>query len=142
MGAAGHVVSMTLIALVGGDRASDIAAIREFNRRACQRGGTVVAGLETRCESPTQVADVVRQTPAGVTIAIEVPLSGDLEDLVIAAALPRQVRRRRSEPEALRRTRSPRPTSLVPFMRACLDAGVPFKATAGLHHPICVADVG
>ncbi len=30
----------------------------------------------------------------------------------------------------------PSARSVVRFMRACLDAVVPFKATAGLHHPV------
>ena len=34
----------------------------------------------------------------------------------------------------------PTPAALGRFLRACREAGVPFKATAGLHHPL--ADAG
>ena len=30
----------------------------------------------------------------------------------------------------------PSPQDVLRFMKACLTAGVPFKATAGLHHPL------
>ena len=42
----------------------------------------------------------------------------------------------RSAPAASRPTRFPPPADLVRFLRACAAAGVPFKATAGLHHPL------
>ena len=42
----------------------------------------------------------------------------------------------RRAPAASRRTRSRPPAQLLRFLRACTEAGVPFKATAGLHHPL------
>ncbi len=36
----------------------------------------------------------------------------------------------------------PSPAELVAFIRACLAAGVPFKATAGLHHALPYVDRG
>ncbi|HEY2163768.1 MAG TPA: hypothetical protein VGH04_07260, partial [Gemmatimonadaceae bacterium] len=65
---------------------------------------------------------------------VELPLDGELELLVDAAravGARAKIRTGGVTTEAF-----PSAPSVVRFMRACLDGGVPFKATAGLHHPV------
>jgi hypothetical protein len=64
---------------------------------------------------------------------VELPLDGGLEAKVAALAehaLRAKVRCGGADP--------PAPAALGRFLRVCREAGVPFKATAGLHHPLAV----
>ena len=66
---------------------------------------------------------------------VELPLGDGLEERVAALAergLRAKVRCGGAE--------IPSAEALGEFLRACRDAGVPFKATAGLHHPLAAED--
>jgi hypothetical protein len=76
-------------------------------------------------------ADV--STPVAM-VFVELPLQADLPPLVAALArlgLRAKVRTGGLTPDAI-----PAPADLLRFLTCCVRAGVPFKATAGLHHPL------
>ena len=42
----------------------------------------------------------------------------------------------RYEPVGITKDAFPKTSELIRFLRGCVQAGLPFKATAGLHHPL------
>ena len=68
------------------------------------------------------------------TVYVELPLQADLPLLVAALGrlgLRAKVRTGGLTPDAI-----PASADLLRFLTCCVRAGVPFKATAGLHHPL------
>ena len=76
----------------------------------------------------------VEARPAWLAAFVEVPLDTDRGALLAvlkARGARAKVRTGGVVPEAI-----PGPPGLARFVAACAAAGVPFKATAGLHHPV------
>jgi len=61
-------------------------------------------------------------------------LNDDLPDMISTLAL--QGQRAKIRTGGLTPDAFPKTDEIIRFVRACLAANVPFKATAGLHHPI------
>ncbi len=83
------------------------------------------------------VDDIERQhseLPKGFTQYFEIPIGGDVSALVRAVALAgarAKVRTGGVTPDSI-----PPAKDVIDFIVACRNEGIPFKATAGLHHPI------
>jgi hypothetical protein len=110
----------------------DTPALRAF--AADQAAWAVVEALETRASTAEQVQAMVAGLPQGPTIFVEIPTTGDLEALLSAihtAGACAKVRCGGLDPAAF-----PSSAELAGFVAACVRHGVPFKATAGLHHPL------
>ena len=125
-----------LSALAGEDLAADVAAIGEFNCRHAAAGAAavVVDAIELRADSADRVAKAERAVPAWATAFVEVPLEPDPEPLIAAigaAGLRVKARTGGLTPDAI-----PDAGSVLRFLAACIRHEVPFKATAGLHHPV------
>ena len=121
-----------LSGLVGADAAADAAAIASFN--AAHSGRAVVDAVELKAATPAEVERALSALPRGLTAYVELPLRADLEPLlaaVKAGGARAKLRTGGLAPEAI-----PAPADVARFMAACRAAGVPFKATAGLHHPL------
>ncbi len=89
---------------------------------------------ELKASTPAAIHTALAQIPPGITPYFELPLAEDLPELVatLAAASARaKVRTGGITPELF-----PTPAALLGFIRSCIQAGVAFKATAGLHHPL------
>jgi hypothetical protein len=121
-----------LSALLGGDVHGDSALVAAFN--ASSAGRAVVDAVELKAGSPEEAEVALGALPPGLAAFVEVPLDGDLEPLL--AVLKARGARAKARtggvvPEAI-----PRPAEVARFIAACAAAGVPWKATAGLHHPV------
>lgn len=118
-------------ALLGADVIADVERVREFNRE--HRGRACIDSLEGKLAS----VEAIRGAAAagkGFVLFAEIRIDADVESLVAAAkdaGVNAKVRTGGVTAEAV-----PPPESFVRFMRACITAGVPFKATAGLHHAV------
>jgi hypothetical protein len=125
-------------ALLGSDPGSDMNHIQRFtSRRATRDTGTKVdiESVETRASSPEEVLRLDALIPREITAYIELPLAGHLHELVAAVAeCSRRRLKIRTGGEIA--DKIPSPDTVIEFLCRCLSAGLPFKATAGLHHPM------
>lgn len=125
------------ISMLGGtDPADDAERVWAFNERHAHRGQgrAVIDTMELRATDAAAVERAVRSVPAGVTPYVEIPVAGDPADLIgVLRGLGGRAKVRTGGVTA---DAFPPPAHLARFIRAAGDAGVPFKATAGLHHPI------
>jgi hypothetical protein len=85
---------------------------------------------ELKVETAAEAAPIVAMLPEGVTAYFELPIDADPAPLADGRGRAK-VRTGGLVPEAF-----PAPADLVRFLYRCAKARVPFKATAGLHHPI------
>jgi hypothetical protein len=121
-----------LSALAGPEFEADVARCVAFN--AANAGRASVDTLETKLASPAAIACAAGATAGGFTLFVEVPIDRDpilLIQAIADARMNAKVRMGGVTAEAF-----PAASDVVRFMRRCGDAGVPFKATAGLHHPL------
>jgi hypothetical protein len=132
--------SWRLSALLGADVSADITHIREFNQRMASASSgrrAVVESVEVKATNAAEIARFSKIIPAELAAYFEIPLS-DLGECITAIAACG----RRANIRAKIRTggetadKFPAPESVIEFIRQCAAAHVPFKATAGLHHPL------
>jgi hypothetical protein len=126
--------SWRLSALIPGDVADSVEAVLDFNRRHEQKSGAVIDVVELKASAAGEIASQSRDVPASLTAYFEIPISGNvggLVDAVGAAGRRAKVRTGGVTPDAF-----PSAEAVIDFIIACRRAGVPFKATAGLHHPL------
>jgi hypothetical protein len=121
-----------LAALVGADIEADVQLVRGFN--ATHRSRASVDVLEAKATSSDEIHRIAAATRGDFATFVELPAAADVVRLlgaVKAHGFSAKLRTGGVIPDAF-----PSAQLVVQFIRACLDAGVPFKATAGLHHPI------
>ncbi|MGN6393373.1 MAG: hypothetical protein ACTHM9_14155 [Gemmatimonadales bacterium] len=126
-----------LSVLLGTDPSADVKAIEHFNRRQGTgplRGSLVADSVEARADSVASIERLMDAAPVGVETYIEIPLATDPAPLV--AAIARGGGRAKARTGGVTAEAFPPGTDIVRFLRACIASGVPFKATAGLHHPL------
>jgi hypothetical protein len=121
-----------LSVLGGPDVAADLARVDRFNRLFAP--AAKVDTLEVKAEEARQIHLVMTLLPAGITAFFEIPAvpagAGVLPALATLGARAK-VRTGALTPQGI-----PPADVLARFIRECADTGVPFKATAGLHHPL------
>jgi hypothetical protein len=94
----------------------------------------VVDALELRIRTADDVYAAAAALPRDLEVFYEVPIDSDPAPVVAAIARAEgkaKVRTGGVTPDAF-----PRLEDLARFIVTCARAGVPFKATAGLHHPV------
>jgi hypothetical protein len=121
-----------LSALLGADVHGESSLTTSFNRS--HAGRAVVDAVELKTEGAEDADSALEALPAGLEAFVEVPLGSELDRLL--AVLRRhgaraKVRTGGVVPEAI-----PDPADVARFIAACAAAGVAWKATAGLHHPV------
>ncbi len=90
--------------------------------------------LEVRANSVSKIENTVNGLRAGTTAYFEIPTGESMPGLIVALATRGQRAKIRTggvTPDAF-----PTQGEIVRFVRTCVAANVPFKATAGLHHPL------
>lgn len=132
LSAAGAGHPWLLSALVGQDAPRDAATLARFN--AEHQGRAAIDAVELKAASASEIAAQLAALPSGLLAYVELPLDVPLEPLLEAvktAGARAKLRTGGLVPEAI-----PAPEAVARFMAACRSVGVPFKATAGLHHPV------
>ena len=123
-----------LSALVGPETGDDLARVAEFDAGIGGVDGAVVDTVEAKVATPAGVERLAAALPPGITAFVEIPASADPAPLLAAVAAARLAAKVRTG--GVTGELFPSAGSLARFLGACLDARVPFKATAGLHHPL------
>jgi hypothetical protein len=117
-------------ALAGSFLDEGVAAVFGFNKR--QRA--IVDTLELKASTVEEVHAAARTVPSLLTGYVEIPLEPDPSLLV--AAIGKSGLRAKARTGGITADAFPASAALARFIRACVAANVPFKATAGLHHPL------
>lgn len=91
--------------------------------------------LEIKADSVSAIEEIVHIVPPPLMNYFEIPLiSKDFGEMIVTLAIRKQrakIRTGGTTPEAF-----PRADEITRFIRTCAAANIPFKATAGLHHPV------
>jgi hypothetical protein len=126
------------VLLAAGSR-EEVETLGEFNCRHAAEDAPAAAGdvIEVKADSVEAVDRIAAAVPRYLTTYVEVPIQRDPNDLI--AAIGRNGLRAKVRTGGITADAFPAPRDLVRFLRACVSAGVPFKATAGLHHPLRAA---
>jgi len=118
-------------ALVGTGTADAVDAIERFNR---EQTAARVQTVEVKAGSAGVALAVLAAIPPGWVSYLEVPV-GEAGDAVLDVAAARGARAK-VRTGGTRTEAFPDPDALTHFLAAAEARGVPFKATAGLHHPL------
>ncbi|HET7189040.1 MAG TPA: hypothetical protein VFI52_12850, partial [Gemmatimonadaceae bacterium] len=124
----------TLCVLMGDDLQADARRLADFE--AEHRGRFTADVVELRASDVERIALAGRTfgDNRGVAVYVELPYVDDPRELLVAvkqAGLRAKVRTGGVTGDAF-----PTAAQLARFIARCAAAGVPFKATAGLHHPL------
>lgn len=122
-----------LSALAGEDLNATIRSIVEFNRKHSER--VVCDVVEVKANTVSKIENTVAALPKTVTPYFEIATTGrTFVDLIATLGIKRL--RAKLRTGGVTREEFPATRDIVRFARTCMAANVPFKATAGLHHPI------
>ena len=115
------------------DAYESIKAIMSFNRE--NAGKVIVDSFEVKANSTSKIENTVDALPPFLTAYFEIPpAAANFPDLVASLAINRQCAKIRTG--GVTADAFPKSKEVIRFVRTCMAANVPFKATAGLHHPI------
>jgi hypothetical protein len=125
-----------LSVLLGSDPIAEVARIREFNARMANSSSSekaVVEAVEVKAASADEVKRLSGIIPVDFATYFEVPLLNCGDCIAAVADCGRRAKIRTGGETA---EKFPAAASLIEFIRLCAAANAPFKATAGLHHPL------
>lgn len=126
-----------LSVLIADDARAAGDAILDFNARhgpGSRDGLAVIDVVELKASTATDIARYKLELPKTLTVYFEIPTRGDVTPLV--EAISRAGARAKMRTGGVTAESIPPEGEIVDFIAACQRAGVAFKATAGLHHPI------
>ena len=126
-----------LSVLVGGDVRAASEEMLRFNRHhqsGSAEGHAVIDVAELKAGTTDDVARQRSELPVWFTPYFEIPIATDVAPLVKAIA--RAGARAKVRTGGVTTESIPAAEQVIAFIAACRREAVPFKATAGLHHPI------
>jgi hypothetical protein len=123
-----------LSALLGPDVVADVDRIHTFNSRILRMPLTAtVESVEVKASNAAEVDRLSKIIPPEMGTFFEVPSSSCAECIAAIEGFGRRAKIRTGGETA---DKFPTPEEVIEFVRLCAGAKVPFKATAGLHHPL------
>ena len=124
-----------LSALATEDIYETVSRIENFNAKNSL--SVICDSLEAKADAPYLIKEIANAALPEVATFVEIPLGENLGELISTLALSGlrgKIRTGGTTAGAF-----PHVQEIIRFIRTCLAANVPFKATAGLHHPVrCV----
>jgi hypothetical protein len=125
-----------LSALLGTDVIADVARIHEFNARmvnGVSGESAVVQSVELKVANVEEIKRLSEIIPPELDTYFELSWSSNSACITAVADCGRRAKMRTGGETA---DKFPDAESVIDFIRRCAAANVPFKATAGLHHPL------
>lgn len=122
----------SLSVLLGSDIAGDMKQVLEFNRQHAP--DMAISSVELKIGTPADIFQADTLIPKDLAAFFEISLTADVQSCISAVKTcgrSAKIRTGGETPELI-----PTPASVAEFILLCARAGVAFKATAGLHHPI------
>lgn len=119
-----------LSGIISANVVSDLALVDEFNRTA---SGAVIDMVEVRVCNRDEIDLVREHKPAGTTVLVEISPERAHELLPILQHIGAGAKLRTGGVVA---EAFPALEAVAGFLARCAKLGIPFKATAGLHHPL------
>jgi len=112
--------------------APDATAIDAFDRE--QHGLAIIDTVEAKAATVDEVAALTRLTGPDRLVYVEIPLDDSCDALVDAIAA--HGLRAKVRTGGVTAAAFPPAAAVAHFLSSCRRAGIPCKATAGLHHPL------
>jgi len=128
-----------LSALIGEDVRGAAERMLEFNCShwsGSDSGHAVVDVAELKVGEPDDIARLRAELPRSFTAYFEFPLSLAPEPFVAALSQAGERAGAKARTGGVTADSFPPAEQIVRFLQTCLAARVPFKVTAGLHHPV------
>lgn len=121
-----------LSALAGPNTRFEMRQVGSFNGRHI--GKVVIDTIEVKAARIDDIRDASAAVPASFQLFIEIPIQADPAELI--AEIGKHKRFAKVRTGGITADAFPSSRNLARFVHACVKENVPFKATAGLHHPI------
>ncbi len=121
-----------LSVLASEDVYGTVREIEDFNRDYA--AFAVCDTLEIKADTGAQIEQINETVPPEMTTYFEIPVDENLGDAVATLAICG--RRAKIRTGGIVPPAFPNARRIARFARTCVAANVPFKATAGLHHPL------
>lgn len=121
-----------LSAIAGENIINDLRKIERFNKN--NAGKAIIETIEIKTNSTEDVQNISKNLPEGLFAFFEFPATDVLTDFMTTLAITKNSAKIRTG--GLTQDAFPSTDAIIKFMRVCIAANVPFKATAGLHHPL------
>lgn len=118
--------------LADDDLAETLARVAEFNSK--YEGKAIIDTLEIKVAEAREINEATKILPKDLIAYFEIPQSEVLTEFMTALAITKQ--RAKIRTGGVTADAFPSTDAIIKFMRICIAANVPFKATAGLHHPL------
>ena len=129
----GSETAWRLSVLAGEDLAATVRTINEFNRKHSERA--ICDVLEVKAATVSKIENTMATLPKAIIPYFEVaPVGRTFVDLIATLGIKKL--RAKLRTGGVTREEFPATRDIIRFVRTCMAANVPFKATAGLHHPI------
>jgi hypothetical protein len=119
------------------DVQADITAIEAFNARhrlGAAGGAVTIDTIELKAIEAEEIISAMHVMPKDLAAYFEIPIGHDPAPLV--RSIGRVGARAKVRTGGTSQDMFPAPDELLRFIHTCVTARVPFKATAGLHHPL------
>lgn len=120
-------------ALLGTNVEADLQQLDSFGRRHIN-SGAIIDTVEVKATSENGVGEITRLVPPSFQTYIEIPIDRDPGSVI--AAIRDGGHRAKVRTGGVTRDAFPQTADLLRFLQATIRLAVPFKATAGLHHPL------
>ena len=120
----------SIAAILSGDVELEVDRVHSLHNK----NRIAIAALEFPPLPPAEIEKIDPRLPPEVDSFFEIPLKGDIDAYL--ATVQHTGASAKVRTGGITADAFPSTTQLCQFMAACAKAQVPFKATAGLHHPL------